>query len=407
MTNAFEELLNIGIALSSVHDLDKLLDMILLEAQRLTSADAGSIYLVEDNKLIFKTTRSNTYFKRWGEKKTREIFKSFELPITKQSIAGYVALTSKPLNISDVGKISGKSEFHYNSTMDKQYGYKAVSMLSVPMLDMNSKIIGVLQLINSMKKRKPVSFTKKHERITAALSSQAAVAILNAKLTEELKSAHLDTIFRLSAAAEYRDRETGNHIKRVSRYSKLIADKINLSKYESELIFWASPMHDIGKLGIPDVILQKPGILTPEEREIMENHTVIGGLILKGAKADILAKSRIIAMTHHEKFDGTGYPQKLKGNAIPIEGRITALADVYDALCSKRCYKDAFPEEKILKILNESRGTHFDPKILDVFLGEYDEVRIINKQFADKEEDFDKFIDVKKINISDLLRDTQ
>lgn len=405
-TSAFEELLNIGIALSSVHNLDTLLDMILSEAQRLTGADSGSIYLVEGDKLVFKTTRSNTYFKRWGEKKTREIFKSFELPITKQSIAGYVALTAKPLDIPDVRNISPEAEFRYNPTMDKKYGYEAVSMLTIPMLDRKNKIIGVLQLINSMSDGKPVSFTKKHEKITAALSSQAAVAILNAKLTGELKNAHLDTIFRLSAAAEYRDKETGNHIKRVSRYSELIAKKLGFSKNESELIFWAAPMHDIGKLGIPDAILLKPGILTPEERKIMEDHAVIGALILKGAKTDILEKSRVIALTHHEKFDGTGYPQKLKGGEIPIEGRIVALADVYDALCSKRCYKDAFPEEKILKILNGSRGVHFDPKILAAFLSEYEEVKMINNQFADTDEDFNHFVDVKKIKISDLLSDT-
>ncbi|MDO8734242.1 MAG: GAF domain-containing protein [Elusimicrobiota bacterium] len=404
LADGFKELLNIGIALSSVHDLDKLLDMILSEAQKLTTADSGSIYLVEGNKLIFKTSRSDTYFKRWGEKKTREIFKSFEMPITKQSIAGYVALTCQPLNIPDVQSIPQDSEFHYNPTLDKKYDYKTVSMLVIPMLNRAGKIIGVLQLINSLYDDKVVSFTDEHEKITTSFSSQAAVAIQNTKLTEELKSAHFDTIFRLSAAAEYRDKETGNHIKRVSYYSKIIAEKMGLSAEETELIFWASPMHDIGKLGIPDAILQKPGKLTPEERAVMEQHTVIGAMVLKDTTADVLKKSRIVALTHHEKVDGTGYPLKLKGEEIPIEGKIVALADVYDALSSRRCYKEPFSEEKVINILKEGSGSHFDGKILDVFLSNINEVNAIREKYSDKEEDFDKFSDFKNINISELLK---
>ncbi|MBI5573270.1 MAG: GAF domain-containing protein [Elusimicrobia bacterium] len=404
LTDGFKELLNIGIALSSVHDLDKLLDMILTEAQKLTSADSGSIYLVEGDKLIFKTSRSNTYFKRWGEKKTREIFKSFEMPITKQSIAGYVALTCQPLNIPDVQTIPQDFEFHYNPTLDKKYDYKTVSMLVIPMLNRDEKIIGVLQLINSLSGNKIVPFTDEHQKITTSFSSQAAVAIQNAKLTEDLKSAHFDTIFRLSAAAEYRDKETGNHIKRVSHYSKIIAENLGLSQQDSELIFWSSPMHDIGKLGIPDAILQKPGKLTPEERAVMEQHTVIGAMVLKDTTADVLKKSRIVALTHHEKMDGTGYPLKLKGNEIPIEGKIVALADVYDALSSKRCYKEPFSDEKVISILKEGNGNHFDEKILDVFLSSINEINTIREKYSDKEEDFDKFADFKNINILELLK---
>ncbi|MEW6556859.1 MAG: HD domain-containing phosphohydrolase [Elusimicrobiota bacterium] len=404
LTKGFEELLNIGIALSSEHNLDILLDMILAEAQKLTNADSGSIYLVEGAKLIFKTSRSNTYFKRWGEKKTREIFKSFEMPITKQSISGYVALTAQPLNIPNVQNIPANSEYHYNSTLDKKYGYETISMLVIPMLNRNEQIIGVLQLINSIEGDVVVPFTDEHQKITTSFSSQAAVAIQNAKLTEELKSAYLDTIFRLSAAAEYRDKETANHIKRVSHYSKLLAEKIGLPKEDTELIFWASPMHDIGKLGIPDAILQKPGKLTDDERKIMEQHTVIGGMILKEATAEVLKKSRIIAITHHEKVDGTGYPQGLKSNEIPIEGRIVALADVYDALSSKRCYKDPFPEEKVISILTESSGAHFDAQLVDIFLSSIDEITKIKKRYEDTQADLDKLVDLNSINIMELLK---
>jgi putative two-component system response regulator len=150
-------------------------------------------------------------------------------------------------------------------------------------------------------------------------------------------------------------------------------------------------MHDVGKLGIPDRILQKPGPLTPEERKIMEYHTTIGGNILKGSAASVLQKSRIVAVTHHEKFDGTGYPRGLKGEKIPLEGRITILADVFDALSSKRVYKEAMPEAEVLRILQEGRGAHFDPRILDVFLDRLGEVRKIKERYSDREGDFDKF----------------
>ena len=398
-----EKLLDVGIALSSMRDLDGLLDMILSEAQGFTNADSGSIYLVEGDKLIFKISRSNTYFRQMGEENARKIFKSFEMPITRTSIAGYVALTAKPLNIPDVTKMPAGAEFRHNTSFDEKYHYKTVSMLVVPMMTSDGKIIGVLQLINSIDGDKPGPFTKHHERITSSLSSQAAVAIQNAKLNAALKSAHLDTIFRLSAAAEYKDKETSNHIKRVSHYSRLLAEKMSLPKGTCELIFWSSPMHDIGKLGIPDNILQKPGILTDEERKKMQFHTVIGALILKDSKAEILENSKIIALTHHEKFDGTGYPQGLKGEAIPIEGRIVALADVYDALSSKRCYKDPFPEEKVISILRESRGTHFYPGILDLFLNNMDSVRAIKDKFTDTAKDFENVLNFENIKISDVL----
>jgi len=404
-TKDVEKLLDVGIALSSVRDLDELLDLILSEAQLMTNADSGSIYLVEGDKLIFKISRSNTYFARWGENKTRQIFKSFEMPITKGSIAGYVALTSKPLNIPDVANLPKGTEYSYNSAFDEKYSYKTVSMLVVPMMNNTNKVIGVLQLINSMSNGNPAPFTPNHRKITMSLSSQAAVAIQNAKLNADLKKAYLDTIFSLSAAAEYKDKETSNHIKRVSHYSRMLSEKMGLPKGKCDLIFWASPMHDIGKLGISDAILNKPGILTDEERKKMQYHTLIGALILKDSKskAEVLEYSKIIAMTHHEKIDGTGYPQGLKGDSIPLEGRIVALADVYDALSSKRCYKDAFPEEKVVSILKESSGKHFDPGIIKVFFENYDAVKEIKDAYKDTLKDFENITDFEKIDIKELM----
>jgi putative two-component system response regulator len=406
LAEEFEQLLSVGIALSSVHDLQKLLDLILLEARRLTQADAGTLYLVKGNLLIFRVSQCQSLSERLGEERMRQLYQSFEMPVSPESIAGYSALTRKVLNIPDVKQIAPEASYHYNPSWDQKAGYDSHSMMAVPMLNREGEVVGILQLINAMSDGRVIPFRIEHQKLASSLASQAAVAIENAELTEDLKQAHLDTIFRLGVAAEYRDKETANHIKRMSHYCALIARGLGWSEEAVETILWSSLMHDVGKLGIPDSILQKPGRLTPEERKVMELHTTIGGSILKGAKAPVLLKSRIVALTHHEKIDGTGYPRGLKGGKIPLEGRITILADVFDALSSKRVYKEAMPEAEVLRILTEGRGTHFDPSILDVFLGSLEEVRIIKDRYSDREEDFDKLrnLDPTEADEEDSIR---
>ncbi len=401
---AVERLLQVGIALSSIENLESLLDLILREAQELMGCDGASIFLVKEEKLIFKAMRSGTYFRMWGEEKTRAVFKAFEMPLTKNSIAGYVALTSSGLNIPDVSSIPAGEHYRYDPTLDEKYGYRTVSLLVIPIKNKQSKVIGVLELINAIVEEKVTQFSDADREIAESFSSQAGVAIQNTSLTEQLREANFDTIFRLSVAAEYRDKETSNHIKRVSYYARLIAEKLRICTEDCTLLFWAAPMHDIGKLGIPDSILQKPGPLTPEERKIMEKHPVIGAKVLKDSKVPVILKSKVVALTHHEKYDGTGYPLKMKGNAIPVEGRIVALADVFDALTSKRVYKAQMPEEQALKIMKEGRGVHFDPEMLDCFLGNLPAVREIRDRFEDKPEDFDKLKDVGNEDLSELLK---
>lgn len=401
IAEAFEELLNVGIALSSVHDLEKLLDLILQEARRLTHADGGTLYLVKDDKLVFKVSQCQSLIDRCGEERMRQMYQSFEMPISRQSIAGYAALTKKVLNIPNVKEIPREASYRYNPTWDERAGYTSQSMMVVPMLDREDKVVGVLQLINALRDGKVVPFLAEYEKSASSLASQAAVAIENAELTEDLKQAHLDTIFRLGVAAEYRDKETANHIKRMSHYCALIAEGLGWSKDAVNMILWSSFMHDVGKLGIPDAILQKPGRLSPDERRIMEFHTVIGGEILKGSEAAVLKQSRVVALSHHEKYNGTGYPRGLSGEEIPIEGRITLLADIFDALSSKRVYKDSLPEVEVLRIMEEGRGSLFDPKILDVFLGQPDAVREVRGRYADQKEDFDKFKNLDRLTIEE------
>ncbi|MDY7031244.1 MAG: two-component system response regulator [Thermodesulfobacteriota bacterium] len=203
---------------------------------------------------------------------------------------------------------------------------------------------------------------------------------------KETKEATLDTIQRLSKAAEYRDEDTGAHILRMSNYSATIASKMGLDKEDVEAILYASPMHDIGKIGIPDRILLKPGKLDLHEWEIMKEHTLIGGGILEGANSDFLKLARVIALNHHEEWSGEGYPKGLKGERIPLPGRITAIADVFDALTSKRPYKEAFSVEKSFKIILEGRGRRFDPHVTDAFFASKDEILFIKEKYKDKQE---------------------
>ncbi len=218
----------------------------------------------------------------------------------------------------------------------------------------------------------------------AELESEVATRTEELTLAfRRVKAASLETIYRLSVACEYRDDDTGEHIKRVSRYSAAVARRMGLNDEDVETILYAAPMHDLGKIGIPDRILLKPGRLDPEEWEIMKQHTVIGAKILKGSDAEFIRLGETIAQHHHEKWDGSGYPNGLRGIEIPIAARIVAIADAFDALTSKRPYKEAFSVDDSLAIVREGRGSHFDPDVVDAFLSIQAETLTIMKQFGD------------------------
>ncbi len=216
------------------------------------------------------------------------------------------------------------------------------------------------------------------------------------KQVQEITSGHLTTIFAMAKLAESRDPETGEHLERMAEYCKILSEKLRLlPKYASKIdegfienIFAASPLHDIGKVGIPDRILQKPEKLTDEEFSVMKTHTVISAETLKGVDRKHQGNEFIrvgikIAESHHEKWDGTGYPHALAGEGIPLVARILALADVYDALTSKRCYKEAFSHANSLGIILDGRGKHFDPEVVDAFVSASEEFIVICKKHAD------------------------
>ena len=199
----------------------------------------------------------------------------------------------------------------------------------------------------------------------------------------ELRRLREETIRRLSWAAEFRNQETGEHIVRMSLYCALLARLAGLDAERAELIRIASPMHDVGKIGIPDRILLKPGRLTDEERRVMEAHTEMGHRILAGSDVELLDLAAEMALTHHERMDGTGYPGRLAADEIPIEGRICAVADVFDALTSDRVYRKAFQPDEARSVMLEGRGTQFDAELLDLFFGHFDDVLAIRRAAAD------------------------
>ena len=231
---------------------------------------------------------------------------------------------------------------------------------------------------------------KTHLKLKAFEDSQQAVidnataelTLLNREIIETQK----EVIFTMGSIGETRSMETGLHVKRVAEYSRLLALFSGLDGYEADMIAMASPMHDIGKVGIPDAILNKKGRLTPDEFEIMKTHVTIGHEMLKHSQRPIMQTAAIIALQHHEKWDGSGYPSAAEKDDIHIYGRITALADVFDALGSKRCYKEAWADEDVLALIRQESGRHFDPKLVELFFENLDTFYEIREKYCDQPE---------------------
>jgi putative two-component system response regulator len=207
--------------------------------------------------------------------------------------------------------------------------------------------------------------------------------------TQELRRSRLDIVRRLGRASEFRDNETGQHILRMSHASALLARSAGWDATACELMLNASPMHDVGKIGIPDGILLKPGPLTPDERDIMKRHTIIGAEILADSGTELLEMAREIALSHHEKWDGSGYPYQLAGTAIPESARIVAITDVFDALTSERPYKKPWSVDETVRFMNANAGKQFDPRLLEKFTALIPEVQLIRERFAEPALDAD------------------
>ncbi len=349
--------------LSALRDYDEVLEVLANMGRALTSADRCSVWVVSDDKKTIWTKVAHGI-----EPLTMSI---------DEGIVGYVVQTGEKVIIDNAYE-----DPRFNKEIDKQTGYKTKSMMVIPMYDNEDQIIGAFQVINHMG-TKGVFDKRDLERLLLA-STYAAETLVSAKLTQEIQDTQREVVFTMGAIGESRSKETGNHVKRVAEYSKILALALGMDEEEAELLKQASPMHDIGKVAIADEILKKPGRFTKAERKEMQRHAELGYEMIKDSPRPLLKTAAIVAYEHHERWDGKGYPRGLKGEEIHIYGRITALADVFDALGSDRIYKKAWDDEKIFQFIKEERGKQFDPFIVDKFFEHIDEILAVREKFCDK-----------------------
>ena len=395
-----KELGDILIKLERLHhirDLSTLLDSILFETRSLAAADAGSIFLVEGGKLKFSYVQNDTLFRN-DFLANKYIYSNSEVAIDQSSLAGYVAATGESVLVADAYALESDVPYSFNPYFDEISSYKTKSMLIVPLRTSKNDLVGVLELINRLGPDGAVlPFTEKQRSIVSQFAFYAGVAVERAILLREV-------VYKMVRMMAMRDpEETQPHVNRVGSYSveiyKRWAAAHDVPKAEvdefKDILQMSAMLHDIGKVGIPDAILRKPGPLDEGERERMKLHVLLGACYFSDPRSEWDTLAREISLNHHEKWDGSGYPGAVsdlsleslpalpgkRGREIPLSARIVAVADVYDALSSKRAYKDAWEEERVLHHMRDESGRHFDPEIVGIFFEIYDVIRAIRQKW--------------------------
>lgn len=396
-----DDIIRIGSDLNDIQDLDILLERILTEARKAVNADAGSIYIRDGDHLVFSYSQNDTLQKKLPEGQ-KLIYTTFRLPINQQSLSGYVASTGEIVNTPDVYAIPPDAPYHFDSTYDKISRYRTTSVLTVPLKTSRDVIVGVLQIINAMDESGAfIPFDSALEPYVLHFAGIASMVLQRARMTRAL-------LLRMISMAELRDpKETGAHVNRVASYSVELYERWALRRgvpretidRNRDILRMASMLHDVGKVAISDLILKKPAKFTDEEYEIMKSHTFLGARLFRDRQSEFDEVAAVVALTHHENWDGTGYPghvdgstcmpgaggKPLIGEEIPIYGRIVALADVYDALSSRRVYKEAWEEDSVLEEIKKLSGRKFDPELVDVFFENLDFIRSIRQRYPETE----------------------
>ncbi|MDO9632799.1 MAG: HD domain-containing protein, partial [Humidesulfovibrio sp.] len=329
------------------------------------------------------------------------LYTNFAVPINEKSIVGYAAKTGESVVIEDAYALTGNEPYSFNKNFDEDTGYRTRSMLTIPLKTFQSRIVGVMQLINARDcNDKDRPFSKYDIQYAPLFANSATVTIERGIMTREI-------MLRMMKMAEMRDpKETGAHVQRVGAYAAEIyqhmARKQGLDEFvlrrNKDILRLAAMLHDVGKVGISDLILKKPGRFEPHEAAIMKWHSVYGAALFSNTTSELDQLCAQIALGHHERWDGGGYPGRLPQNLaearelclepisgadIPLPARITSLADVYDALISTRVYKDAWPEEAVVAEIVKGRGTQFDPDVVDAFLEIQDVIRAIREKYKE------------------------
>ena len=387
--DALLALLQVGRTIAVETNIDTLLTIIAQQIQQALEADRCTVFLLDDETQEL-----------WSKVALGLEMQEIRFPITK-GLAGHVAMTGETINI----KNAYESEY-FNKEIDLQTGYKTKNILCMPIRNLSHQIVGVFQVLNKLEG----DFTQKDEDLLIAIGSSAGIAIENAnlfnrqqKLIEEQKMLFSSFINTLAASIDARDKITAGHSKRVTAYVELICEKLKMSDSEKEIIKNASLLHDIGKIGIKDSVLQKEGKLTPEEYEHIKEHVKFTHNILKNVYISKNFKEvSDIASSHHEKYDGTGYFKGIKGEEIPLGGRILAICDVFDAITSKRHYRNKMKIEEALKIILDGKNKHFDANLVNAFMNltVYDILNVIKENIKLTDES-DEIL-LKEFNLNDL-----
>lgn len=338
--------------------MDSLLVLMADLGRSIVMADRCSLWLVDEDS---------------GELWTKVAHGVSELRIPYNAgFVGYSVRTGEPLLIKDAYQ-----DPRFDRRSDEKTHYRTTSVLTVPLMDSAGGVMGVYQAINKQGENElgetGVFSIQDLERLSLT-AVYSAKTVESAMLNMELEATQREIIHILGEVSEYRSQETGDHIQRVAEISCMLAKFLELPETEVERIRLATPMHDLGKVGIPDAILNKPGRFTDDEYTIMKTHSEIGYNMLHNSKRKLLRFAAEIARSHHERWDGRGYPKGLAGEEIPLAGRICSIADVLDALSSPRCYKQPWPEEKVKDEFLKQRGGQFQPELVDVLMEHWDEI---------------------------------
>ncbi|MEE0998422.1 MAG: HD domain-containing protein [Treponemataceae bacterium] len=383
--------------INEIKDVDVLLERVLTEARGIVNADAGSIYVIEKDNLKIRYAQNDTQQRMLapGEKLP---FQSFSFPINEKSMCGYCVLTHELINEPDVYSISKDKKYSFNKSSDEVTGYRSKSIIAIPLITINGTILGVLQIINPQDKYgNIIPFDEDAILYLKHFATSATQALERTYLTREM-------VMRMVEMAGFRDpKETGSHVNRVASYSVEIYDrwafKHNIplderNKYRDALRI-AGMLHDVGKVGISDLVLKKPGKFTEEEFAIIKGHTYIGAILFKNKQSSFDDMAMEVALHHHERWDGNGYPGKvdiekidientntiktesLSGDEIPLSARIVTIADVFDALSSSRVYKKAWTEEEVYEELKNQSGKQFDPELIEIFFEVLPQIKAI------------------------------
>ncbi|RUS48770.1 HD domain-containing protein [Cohnella sp. AR92] len=350
--------------ISSEKSLDRVLVRMADMGREMIVADRCAVWLIDESKRELYTTVAH------GVQEIR-------IPIGS-GVVGHAIATGEPIIIDDA-----YADPRHNADNDRLTGYATKSIITIPFRNNDGSVIGAYQAVNKL--TEAGIFSERDLELLSLAASYAGMSLESVMLHQEIVDTQREIISTMGEIGELHSRETANHVRRVAEYSYVLALRLGLPEQEADKLRTVSPMHDIGKIAIPDSVLNKPGRLTAEEYELMKSHTKIGHQLLRGSRRELLLAASIVAEQHHEKWDGSGYPNGLKGERIHVYGRITAVADVFDALSVERVYKPAWPLHRIEQLFREERGRHFDPAVVDAFFDSLPQLLEIRHRLADDE----------------------